>query len=85
MGFAFGAMTSSDTFDFHVEKAFVNIRGAYTMIHREFARMLLSAHPERKWINGEEDLGREQLRQAKLNYKPACLRRKYIARWTEEP
>ena len=83
-GFSFGEMTNSDTFDYHVEKASMNIKGAYTMVHREFIRMLLSVHPNLKWINCEEDLGIEQLRQAKLNYKPAFLLRKYAATWVGE-
>ena len=81
LGFTFGEMTSSDTFDVHVEKAAADVNGAYPMVCRELTRMLLQNHPGLKWINREEDLGLESLRRSKQSYKPAFLLKKYAAKW----
>ena len=84
LGFSFGEMTSADTFDAHVEKAAADVNGAYPMVCREMARMLLARHPELVWINREEDMGLEALQKSKQSYKPAFLLRKYAARWIGE-
>ena len=81
LGFSFGEMTSSDTFDVHVEKAAADVNGAYPMVCRELTRMLLQNHPDLKWINREDDMGLESLRRSKESYKPAYLLKKYTARW----
>ncbi|NDV84872.1 DUF2156 domain-containing protein [Bacteroides sp. 51] len=68
--FTFGMPISHDTFGVHVEKADINIDGAYTMINYEFANHI----PEQyTYINREEDLGIEGLRKAKLSYHPAII------------
>ena len=81
MGFTFGEMTSSDTFNVHVEKAAADVNGAYPMVCRELSRMLLEKHPGLVWLNREDDMGLESLRKSKESYKPAYLLRKYAAKW----
>ncbi len=70
---------SEDTFDVHFEKALSRDNGAYAVINREFARYLMEAYPEVRWLNREDDLGIEGLRQAKLSYLPARMVEKH---WT---
>ena len=84
LGFSFGEMTSSDTFNVHVEKAAADINGAYPMVCRELVRMLMERHPELVWINREDDMGLESLRKSKESYKPAYLLKKYAAQWIGE-
>ena len=81
VGFTIGEKISSDTFDVHFEKAYAGIPGAYPMVCREFARQIMSDHPEVVYLNREDDMGHENLRSAKLEYYPEFLLRKYTARW----
>lgn len=65
-----------DTLIVHIEKARREYKGAFQMINREFAR----AEVERagvRYINREDDVGDEGLRQAKQSYFPAYMLRKY--------
>lgn len=84
VGFTLGEMCSSDTFDVHFEKAEGSINGAYPMVCRELTRMLMARHPSLRYINREDDMGLEPLRQSKLSYKPEYLLRKYTARWIDD-
>jgi len=76
VAFTFGERLNDNTFCTHVEKAYGNIRGAYQMINREFARQLQERY---EFINREEDTGSEGLRRAKLSYHPHRLVVKYSA------
>lgn len=70
IAFAVGSPINQSTFGVHIEKADRAYEGAFTMINREFARRI----PEQyTYVNREEDLGIEGLRQAKLSYKPDML------------
>ncbi len=84
LGFSFGEMTSHDTFNTHVEKAPPEINGAYPMVCREMARMLLARHEELRFINREDDMGLESLRRSKESYKPLYLLKKYTAEWNDD-
>jgi len=64
----------------HVEKAFTDIHGAYTIINQQFAENEAAGYD---YINREEDMGIENLRQAKLSYQPDILLEKYNARLKE--
>lgn len=76
VAFCFGAPINHDTFGVHVEKADIQYEGAYTVINQEFASHL----PDRYvYVNREEDLGIEGLRQAKLSYNPILLLEKSAA------
>lgn len=83
IAFAAGEKISSDTYNIHFEKAYAEIQGAYPMINREFARHILGTHPEIAYINREDDMGKENLRKAKLSYYPEFLVEKHTAIWNE--
>lgn len=76
---AFSAGTRLDeiTFDTHFEKALPDVEAAYTMINREFARMIRDLLPDIQYFNREEDMGIEGLRRAKESYHPDVLLMKY--------
>ncbi len=58
----------------HFEKARIDFRGAYQYINYAFARSL----PESvEYINREQDLGDEGMRQAKMTYRPVGFVEKY--------
>lgn len=78
VAFTFGERLNNNTFCTHVEKAYGNIRGAYQMINREFARQLKDRY---EYINREDDTGSEGLRRAKLSYHPHRLVIKYCAKY----
>lgn len=76
VAFTFGERLNSDTAVIHVEKADSNVRGIYAAINQAFV--------EREWsnmtyINREEDMGIDGLRQAKESYRPVKLIEKFNA------
>ena len=79
-----GSALSEDVFDVHFEKAQLDIDGAYTAINCEFARYLRDRYPNLRYLNREDDMGMEGLRQAKLSYHPVMLLEKYWARLWED-
>lgn len=72
--FSIGEQLNDDTALIHVEKGNPNIRGVYQVINQEFCRNRWS---EMKYINREEDMGIDGLRQAKESYHPVKLVEKY--------
>lgn len=80
VAFSMGQKLCNDTFIVHIEKAFSDVEGAYTMINKEFA-----AHNcgDYVYINREDDAGDEGLRKAKLSYHPAILLEKNYA-WLKD-
>ncbi len=77
----FAKTNSKETVIVHVEKASSKYRGIYQAINNEFCRAL----PEDTiFINREEDMGMETLRQTKLSYRPVKLAEKYTAVFTEQ-
>lgn len=83
VGFTVGEFACRNTFNVHFEKAEGSINGAYPMVCRELTRMLMAKHPQLEFINREDDMGFESLRQSKLSYKPEYLLKKYTARWRD--
>ena len=77
VAFTFGEQLNSDTAVIHVEQADPTIRGAYTAINQNFV-----AHEwaNMTYINREEDMGLEGLRQAKESYRPVKLIEKFSAK-----
>ena len=61
----------------HIEKALTGVQGAYTVINQQFALHEGAAY---QYLNREEDLGEEGLRQAKMSYKPVFLIEKGVVR-----
>lgn len=74
--FTFGERLNSDTFVVHAEKAFTDIHGTYPAINYEFVNHECVGF---NYINREDDMGLENLRKAKLSYKPVFLEEKYTA------
>jgi len=61
-------------FVIHFEKALTRFKGLYQFVNMSFAAIL----PEKyMYINREQDLGNEGLRQAKLSYQPVGFVKKY--------
>ena len=80
VAFTAGTKLDSEVFDTHFEKALPGVEGAYTMVNREFARLVHARFPEIQYFNREEDMGIEGLRRAKESYHPDILLMKYFAR-----
>lgn len=68
--FTIGEPICPDTFVVHIEKAFADIDGAYTMINQQFVQ---NACMDYKYVNREEDTGAEGLRKAKRSYRPVFM------------
>ncbi len=58
----------------HIEKADVNYHGLYNYINQQF---IIHEFPDAMYVNREDDLGQDNLRQAKLSYRPLRLEEKY--------
>ncbi len=70
------SMLSASVADVHYEKCLPAVRQAYPVINQAFAAGLSCA-----FINREEDLNQEGLRQAKLSYFPSLI----LSKWTAVP
>jgi hypothetical protein len=64
-------------FAIHFEKAIDEYKGIYQFMNQAFAARLPAYY---RYINREQDLGDEGLRQAKMTYRPAGFVRKYTGR-----
>ena len=64
-------------FAIHFEKAVDRYKGVFQHINRSFAASLPESFV---YINREQDLGDDGLRQAKLTYRPSGFVRKYTGR-----
>lgn len=62
-----------DTLYTHFEKASVDYDGAYQVINREFAQYIAANYKDVLYVNREEDLGDEGLREAKMSYMPLAF------------
>ncbi|MDR0785443.1 MAG: phosphatidylglycerol lysyltransferase domain-containing protein [Treponema sp.] len=78
VGWCLGEGLARNTmFVVHFEKGIDDYKGVYQYINQEFAASL----PEHfVFINREQDLGDEGLRQAKMTYRPAGFVNKYVMR-----
>ena len=66
-----------DTLYVHIEKMNHLVAGAGETINHLFASYMLSAHPDIRFINREEDAGDPGLRKAKQSYHPVALLKKF--------
>lgn len=73
--YSLGEPLNPDTFVTHIEKANPEMFGLYQAINQAFAETLAK---DFKYINREQDLGEEGLRNAKTNYHPVKMIEKYI-------
>ncbi len=76
IAFTLGQQSTPDVYVMQIEKADHTIPGAYQMINQQF---VLHNCTEVTYVNREEDLGLEGLRQAKRSYQPAMLVKKFMA------
>jgi hypothetical protein len=70
LAYSYGQPLTKDTFGVHAEKCLTCIDGGFTMINQQFAEHNCADY---LYINREEDLGLESLRQAKMSYHPTIL------------
>lgn len=70
VAFTIGEPICKDTFVVHIEKAFADVEGAYTMINQQFVQHACLDYP---YVNREEDTGSEGLRKAKRSYRPVFM------------
>lgn len=75
-GFSIGSRLNHNTVQINVEKADGDIRGLYSFLTREY---LINEwnNQEIKWVNREDDMGKENIRKAKESLNPAYLLEKY--------
>jgi len=66
-----------DTFVIHIEKANSTIHGLYQVINQEF---LMHEAADCTFVNREQDLGIEGLRNSKMSYNPVKFIKKYRVR-----
>ncbi len=84
LAFTIASPLSEDTMDVHFEKAREDIDGAYAVINQAFAQHLREKYPQLRYLDREEDMGLEGLRQAKLSYCPDHMKEKCWARFWED-
>lgn len=75
--FTIGELLNEQTAVVHIEKANTGINGLYTLINQQCCE---KAWQNVSYVNREQDLGNEGLRQAKLSYHPDYLSEKFKVR-----
>jgi len=70
VAFTIGEPLNPWCYDVRFEKAYNELRGAYPLINREFARWVRKKHPDIQFLNREDDMGVPGLRKAKESYYP---------------
>ena len=75
--FALGEQLNDSTNVCHFEKADPFLEGVSQLVNREYSRSLPE---ELTWINREQDLGENGLREAKVSYHPVAMVRKFRVR-----
>ncbi len=80
--FGYGSKINDDTAVLHVEKANPGIRGLYTAICKECAEKIWG---DVVYLNREEDMGHETLRQAKQALHPEFMVEKFSCIYRGEP
>lgn len=73
-GYVLGEGITDDTYALHFAKGLTKYKGIYQFMYNHLANKLLDKY---KYINFEQDLGLQSLRQAKSSYKPDHMGEKY--------
>lgn len=73
-GFIIAGPINADTIAIHFMKGDTSCKGLYQFMYQDFLKSFLDQYA---WVNLEQDLGNEQLRQAKHSYQPDCLHKKF--------
>ncbi len=76
-GISMGCALNKNVYLTLFEEANPQIRGAYSLLNREFCRTYCATY---QFINRAEDAGVEGLRQAKMSYAPDVLQEVFLAR-----
>lgn len=76
-GFIIGTALNYEMIDAMIEKGNIKYKGIYRVLNNEFAKQCCDNY---KYVNLEEDLGVEGLRNMKLLYHPSHLIKKFVAR-----
>ena len=77
VGFLLGEQITRDTYALHFAKGITRYKGLYQFMYNHFAKGLEGTC---EWINFEQDLGIQALRQAKESYVPDLMEHKYRVR-----
>ncbi|MDR2683649.1 MAG: phosphatidylglycerol lysyltransferase domain-containing protein [Dysgonamonadaceae bacterium] len=75
LAYSYGQPLTADTFGVHAEKCLYEIDGGFAMMNQQFAEQNCAGY---RYINREEDLGLDSLRQAKMSYHPVILLEKGV-------
>lgn len=73
--FSFGTRLNEETAVILIEKANNEYQGLYQLVNRDFLRYTFY---DCKYVNRQEDMGDEGLRQAKMTYNPVFFATKHI-------
>lgn len=73
-GFVLGEELNDESFALHFAKGIREYKGIYQHLYNAFSQRML---PLYKYMNFEQDLGKNTLRQAKSTYYPDEMRKKY--------
>lgn len=77
IGYSFGEKIGN-TFIIHAEKGNTFFRGIYQEISSEMAKFILSKYSDVRYLNREDDMGDESLKQSKMSYHPTLFINKRI-------
>ena len=73
-GFVLGEELNDESFALHFAKGIREYKGIYQHLYNAFSQRMF---PQYKYMNFEQDLGKDTLRQAKSTYYPDEMRKKY--------
>lgn len=80
-GYVLGEHITDDTYALHFAKALTRYKGVYQFMYNDLAKHLLG---HATYMNFEQDLGLQSLRQAKASYKPDHMGMKYRVTFKSE-
>lgn len=72
IGYTFGERIGK-TFFIHAEKANIEYRGAYQAVASYLAQHISQKYPEVEYLNREDDMGEESLKESKMSYHPSLF------------